>query len=79
MFQASLCPSSGALDRMLQHMIFSTGCAGWSVGKVGSRPCALSAYGQLFNYPRLQPARLVLNTICSNIRSSDPEDGHNDA
>ena len=30
-------------------------------------------------YPRHQPAYQVLKTICSNIRSSAPEDGHNDA
>ena len=41
MFQASLYPSSGVLDRMLLHMVFSTRCAGWSLGKPGSRPCAL--------------------------------------
>jgi len=41
MFWASLCPSSGALDRMLLHMVFSTWCAGWCVGEPGSRPCAL--------------------------------------
>jgi hypothetical protein len=79
MFLASLCPSSGALDHMLLHMVCITGCAGWSLGKPGSRPCALSANGLLSTYPRLQPAHLVLKTICSNIRSSAPEDGHNDA
>jgi len=41
---------------MILHMIFSTGCAGWSLGKPVSRPCAL------------QPAHPVLKTICSNIR-----------
>jgi len=41
MFRASLRPSSGALDRMLLHMVFGTRCAGWSLGKPGSRPCAL--------------------------------------
>ena len=76
MFQASLCPSSGALDRKLVHMVFNTSSAGWSLGNPGSRPCA---HGLLFGFPKLQPAHLVLNTICSNIRSSTPEDGHNDA
>ena len=33
----------------------------------GSRPCA-----------RVHTAHQVLKTICSNIRSSAPEDGHND-
>jgi len=41
MFQASLCPSSGALDRILLHMVFSNGCAGWCLGKQGNRPRAL--------------------------------------
>jgi len=41
MFRASSCPASGALDRMLPHMVFSTRCAAWSLGKPGSRPCAL--------------------------------------
>ena len=58
MFRASLCPSSGALEHMLLPMVFSTGCAGWSLGEPGSRPCALC---------RLQPAHPVLKTICSNI------------
>ena len=79
MFQASLCPSSGALDRMLLHMVFSDRCAGWSLGKPESRPCAHSAHGLLSGFPRLQPAHLSLKTMCSNIRSSAPEDGHNDA
>ena len=30
-------------------------------------------------FPRHQPAHQVLKTICSNVRSSAPEDGHNDA
>jgi len=41
MFRASLCPSSGALDGMLLHMVFSTWGAGWCLGTPGSRPCAL--------------------------------------
>ena len=41
MFRASLRPSSGALDRILLHVVFSTGCAGWCLGEQGSRPCAL--------------------------------------
>ena len=47
MFRASLCPSSGALDRILLHTVFSTS----------------SAENRI--------------TVCSNIRSSAPEDGHN--
>jgi len=31
------------------------------------------------SFPRHQPAYQVLKTICSNIWSSAPEDGHNDA
>jgi len=30
----------------------------------------------LAGFPRHQPAYQVLKTICSNIRSSAPEDGH---
>jgi len=41
MFRASLCPSSGVLDHILLHMVFSTWCAGWCLRKPGSRPCAL--------------------------------------
>ena len=63
MFRASLCPSSGALDRILLHMV----------------PCALCAQGLLPYFPRHQSAHEVLKTICSNIRSSAHEDGHNDA
>ena len=70
MFWASLCPSSGALDRTLLHMVFSIGCAGWSLH---------SAHGLLPGSPRFQPAYAVLKTICSNILSTSPEDGHNDA
>ena len=33
MFRASFCPSSGALYRMLLHMVFSTWCAGWCLGE----------------------------------------------
>jgi len=55
---------------MLLHMVFSTAYAGWNLGEPGSRPCALC---------RLQPAHPMLKTICSNVRSSAPEDGHNDA
>jgi len=40
MFQASLCPSSGALDIMLLRVVFSTRCVGWRFGEPGSRPCA---------------------------------------
>ena len=47
-------------------MVFSTRCAGWCLGETGSRPCAHCAH-------------LVLKIICSNIRSSAPEDGHKDA
>jgi len=36
MFQASLCPSSGALDRILLHLVFTIRCAGWSLGKPGT-------------------------------------------
>jgi len=57
-------------------MVFSTRCAGWSIGKPESRPCA---HGLLSGFPILQPAHLVLKTIFSKIRSSAPEDGHNDA
>jgi len=32
---------------MLLRMVFSTGCAGWSLGKPGSMPCAHSAHGML--------------------------------
>jgi len=35
MFQASLCPSSGALDRILLHIVFSTWCVGWCLGEPG--------------------------------------------
>jgi len=63
MFQTSFYPSSGALDHMLLP---------------GSRPCALCAHGLLPGFPRLEPAHLVVKTICSNIRSSAPEDGQND-
>ena len=45
MFRASLCPSSGALDRILLHTVISSCCAGWCLGKPGSRPCAHSAHG----------------------------------
>jgi len=48
----------------LLHMVFSTRCAGRSLGKPGSRPYA---HGLLPGLPRLQPAHLVLNTICSNV------------
>jgi len=56
-------------------MVFSAKCVGWSVGKPGSRLCAM----HMTCFPRLQAAHLVLKTICSNIWSSAPEDGHNDA
>jgi len=38
MFRASLCPSSGARDRILLRVVFTTWCAGWCLGKPGSRP-----------------------------------------
>ena len=34
MFRASLCPSSGALDRILLHMVFITRCAGREAGRL---------------------------------------------
>jgi len=40
----------------------------------GSGPCAPCAHGPL---PKTE--HQVLKTICSNVRSSAPEDGHNDA
>ena len=43
------------------------------------RPCALCTHGVLPDSPRHQPTHQVLKTIYSNIRSSAPEDGHNDA
>ena len=39
MFRAPLCPSLGALDRILLHMVFNTLCAVWCHGKPASRPC----------------------------------------
>jgi len=46
MFWTSLCPSSGALDRILLYMVFSTWCAGWCLEKLGPRTCALcTLYG----------------------------------
>jgi len=39
MFQSSLCSSSRALDRTVLHMVFSTWCAGWCLGKQG-RPAS---------------------------------------
>ena len=42
-------------------------------------PCALCAHGLLPGFPRHQPAHQELITVCSNIRSRAPEDGHNDA
>jgi len=41
MFWASLCPSSGALDLILLHMVFSSWCGGWCLGESWSRPYAL--------------------------------------
>jgi len=43
-------------------LVFSTRCAGWSLGKPGSRPCAHRAHGLLPGFPRLQPAHLLLKT-----------------
>jgi len=40
-FRPSLCPSSGTVNRTLVHMVFSTWCAGWCLGKLGRRLCAL--------------------------------------
>jgi len=41
MFQASLCPSSGALDRILMHMVYRTWYPGRCLGKPGSRSCTV--------------------------------------
>jgi len=41
MFRAPLCPSSGAQGCTLLHMVFSTWCAGWSLGTPAGRSCAL--------------------------------------
>jgi len=43
MFQGSLYPSSGALDRMLLHVVFSTRCAGWSLWNPASTVCTRPA------------------------------------
>ena len=43
--------------------------------RLNSTQCTRPASGS----PRHQPAHQVLKTIRSNIRSSAPEDGHNDA
>jgi len=50
MFRASLCP--GVPDRVLLHVVFSTSCAGWSLGKPGSRLCAhgLLKHVELMDY-----------------------------
>jgi len=37
------------------------------------------AHGLLPGFPRHQSGHKVLKTICSYVRSSAPEDGHNDA
>ena len=63
MFRASLCPSSGALDRILLHMV----------------PCALCAQGLLPYFPRHQSAHEVLKTVRSSVQPCTPEDGHNGA
>jgi len=48
----------------LLHMVLSSRCAGWSLAKPGSRPCS---HGLLPGLQRIQPAHLLLNTICSNV------------
>jgi len=41
MFQASLCPSSGEQDRVLPHVVFCTGFAGYGCVELGRKLCAL--------------------------------------
>jgi len=41
MFLASLCPSSGEQDRVIPHMLFTTGCAGPGCVELGHEMCAL--------------------------------------
>ena len=71
MFWASLCPSSGVLDHMLLHMVYSTRCASWSLGNSGSRPCVLCAHGLLPGFPRLHPTHLVLKLLKMGIVMSE--------
>jgi len=47
---------------VLLHMVFSTGCAGWSLGKPGSMPYALCAHGML-NHNLLRLAGLTRHFI----------------
>jgi len=44
MFRASLCPSSGEQNRVLQHMMFCTGCAGCGCVEPGRKLFALCAH-----------------------------------
>jgi len=37
MFQATLCPLSGEQDRVLPHMVFSSGCAGCGCVELGRK------------------------------------------
>ena len=41
MFRATLRPSSGEQDRVLEHMVFCTGCAGCGCVELGRKLCAL--------------------------------------
>jgi len=93
MFRTLLCPSSGEQDRVLLHMVFCTGCTGCGCVELRRELCALcegycsthlhtvhTAHGAApHNHSQPQPAQPVQNTICSNIRSCSPDDGHNDA
>ena len=76
MFRASLCPSSESARPYITAYGFQHLCAGWSLGKQGSRPCAHSALCAQCAHGLL-PAHQVLKTICSNIRTKVPEYGHN--
>jgi len=86
MFGASLCPSLGEQDRVLPHMVFCTGFAGCGCAELGRKVCALceiycshSAHSSRPSSTQPQPAKPVQNTICGNILSCYPDDGHNDA
>ena len=70
MFRASLCPSAGEQDHVLQHGVLHWLCRLWLAVVVWSSRCSSI---------QLQPAQPVLNTICGSTRSCFPDDGHNDA